>query len=158
MRRMLVLLMMVTLLCFVGAVAATPMTVAASLPFVWIRSAPSSSATAVYTLYPSYHAVVETTGNTAWDGYQSWTEVYLIANAGVRGWVEQGSLVTMVAPVSDVQPQTPYWPHGTSWGQPQYLVPYWPQPYIPPGYYQQPGWYQPYPGDYRGRDWGDAQG
>lgn len=156
MRRLhvLVIVLMVLLVVGVGSVAAAPMTVTSSLPFVWIRSAPSSYAAAVYTLYPSYNATVETTGNTTWDSYQTWTEVYLIGNPGVRGWVEQGSLVGASQPVAQPQPQ--YWASGAPWwGQTQYVVPYVPQPYIPPGYYGNQGWYQPYQG---GWDWGEAQG
>ena len=85
----------VGLLCiFVVGVgtAAASWSVRPGLPFVWVRAAPSSYAPAIYTLYPNYGVTVETTGNTQWDGYQTWTEVYVTSNTGIRGWVEQGSL------------------------------------------------------------------
>ena len=165
MRRLhtLVIVFLVVFAVGIGSVAAAPMTVTSSLPFVWLRSAPSSYAAAVYTLYPGYAATVETTGNTAWDGYQTWTEVYLIANSGIRGWVEQGSLVSASQPAAqNWNSNAQNWPNNaqnwnnnaqnwpnnaqnwnsqTQWGQPQYVAPYtggWQQPYYAQGYRANP--------------------
>jgi len=173
MRRLhtLVIVFLVLFAVGIGSVAAAPMTVTSSLPFVWLRSAPSSYAAAVYTLYPGYAATVETTGNTAWDGYQTWAEVYLIANSGIRGWVEQGSLVSASQPAAPAQT----WNSQAQWGQPQFVVPYaggWQQPYYAQGYHANPrlvpyygqitygdaGWQQPYYGHSGGVGWDDAQG
>lgn len=90
-------LLIVVLLVFgvsIGSAAAAPVAATTSLPYVWVRSAPSSNAAVLYTVYPTSYATLETTGNTQWDGYQTWAEVYVTANANIRGWVEQGSLVS----------------------------------------------------------------
>lgn len=109
----------------VGMTSAASMTLRWGLPFVWVRVAPSSYAPVVYTVYPTGYATLETTGNTQWDGYQTWSEVYLTNNSGIRGWVEQGSLATpyQSAPswTAPAQPQNPY-PYNTNnggWQQPQ---------------------------------------
>ncbi len=88
----------------VGSAAAAPVTATPNLPYVWLRAAPSSYASVVYTVYPTGFATLETTGYTQSDGYQTWAEVYVISNSGIRGWVEQGSLVSAgqaVAPVTN---------------------------------------------------------
>ena len=90
-------LLIVVLLVFgigVGSAAAAPVAATTSVPYVWVRAAPSSYASVVYTVYPTSYATLQTTGNTQWDGYQTWAEVTVIANGGIRGWVEQGSLVS----------------------------------------------------------------
>ena len=99
-------LLIVVLLVFgigVGSAAAASVAATTSLPYVWVRSAPSSSASVVYTVYPTSYATLQTTGNTQWDGYQTWAEVTVIANSGIRGWVEQGSLVNATTTASHWQ-------------------------------------------------------
>jgi hypothetical protein len=78
----------------VGAASAAPVAATSALPYIWLRAAPSSYASPVYTVYPTGFATLETTGTTQWDGYQTWAEVYVITNPAIRGWVEQGSLVS----------------------------------------------------------------
>ncbi len=98
----------------IGAAAAAPVAATTALPFIWVRAAPSSNAYALYTVYPTYYATLETTGNTQWDGYQTWAEVYVINNGNIRGWVEQGSLVA----ASQNAPQ--YAPYNTPYNPAQY--------------------------------------
>lgn len=89
----------------IGAAAAAPVAATTALPFIWVRAAPSSNAYAIYTVYPTYYATLQTTGNTQWDGYQTWAEVTVIANGNIRGWVEQGSLVSAGQNAPQYQPQ-----------------------------------------------------
>lgn len=119
--RFVVLMLILVFGVGVAAVAAAPVAVSSSLSFVWVRAAPSSYAQAVYTVYPTAYATLETTGNTHWDGTQTWAEVTVIGNAGIRGWVEQGSVVGSTPPVA--QPPATYWPQTV---QPQvYYTPYY---------------------------------
>ena len=103
----------------IGVASAAPVTVTSSLPYVWVRAAPSSYAGVIYTVYPTGYATLETTGATQWDGYQTWVEVYLIANSGVRGWVEQGSVVSAS---SQAAAPAQYWPANVA---PAQAAQYW---------------------------------
>jgi hypothetical protein len=65
------------------------MRVKRSLPFAWIRSAPSSEGGVVFTLRPGDAVVLNL--DSSFDGVQNWRAVQ-IGNAPVAGWVEESSL------------------------------------------------------------------
>ncbi len=64
--------------------------VRAGLPFAWVRSAPSSDAGAVLTLYPGWLVIIQTAPPT-WDGKQWWWQVRVPAR-NIVGWIEQTAL------------------------------------------------------------------
>jgi hypothetical protein len=65
-----------------------------SVPFVWLRSVASSAATVVGTISPSPQTILTVVQYPSqWDGYQNWWLVASRSNPGMRGWVEQASLM-----------------------------------------------------------------
>jgi hypothetical protein len=70
--------------------------VAPGIPFAWLRSAASSAAPPVYTVYPSTGASMVTVTGGQWDGYQWWWQVETYPNRRARGWVEMASLQQVV--------------------------------------------------------------
>lgn len=81
------------------------------VPYAWLRSAPSSTAPAIRTLYPVAYANLQTDLNTPatnyfWDGYQNWYRVHPYPlDKDVIGWVEQASLE--YAPITGYPPEDP---------------------------------------------------
>lgn len=62
------------------------------VPFVWVRSTPSSAGSVRDTIQPG--SLMQITGAARWDGTQWWWPIRL-AFASTTGWVEQNSLVTL---------------------------------------------------------------
>jgi hypothetical protein len=62
----------------------------ASVPYVWVRTSPSSGAGVQLTLYPGWLVLVQN-ATPAWDGVQWWWQIWVPAR-NVVGWVEQNSL------------------------------------------------------------------
>jgi len=76
------------------------------VPFGWIRSAPSSDAPPLATLYPSEYATAQIVRRilpdyaniAAWDGTQRWYKVHLYpTQKHITGWLEQASIDTAIA-------------------------------------------------------------
>jgi hypothetical protein len=64
-----------------------------TVPFVFVRSSPSSNGLITATVYPSASANFQLTADHAWDGYQWWWKVAVIPKSQrIVGWVEQMSL------------------------------------------------------------------
>lgn len=71
--------------------------VRSDVPFVWLRSDPTSTAPVVHTVYPSADATLVTAGAAGyWDGYQWWWEMTTYPGREQRGWVERISLAQVV--------------------------------------------------------------
>lgn len=71
-----------------------------TLPFAWIRSAPSSDASVLITMLPdsnpTLRIVHDTDRRTHWDGYQWWWQVASLAQRPeLQGWLEQAALRDM---------------------------------------------------------------
>ena len=85
-------------MCRTEMIPNQPLRLAAGIPFVWIRNAPSSTAAVLTTVYPSTAATMillpdeNQNASISWDGYQWWWEVELYPAGGSRGWVEMASL------------------------------------------------------------------
>lgn len=77
--------------------AGTQLHILASIPFVWVRAAPSSSAPVVETIHPSDTLVVTGTSPSAWDGTQWWWNVNR-PGTSAYGWVEENRVTP--APIS----------------------------------------------------------
>jgi hypothetical protein len=80
------------------------------VPFAWIRSAPSSDAPILTTIYPTSYAsmklIYANERYTAWDGFQNWYQVHPYpVDTGVVGWVEQASITS--AAYSGYPPENP---------------------------------------------------
>lgn len=65
------------------------------IPFVWLRSAPSSYARAVSTLLPADYLRLTTSRDEQFDGTQWWLRVYAFPSSDryFTGWVEESSFV-----------------------------------------------------------------
>ena len=78
------------------------------VPFAWIRSAPSSDAPVLTTIYPTSYASMKVVSecNTTWDGFQNWYQVHPYPmNTSIVGWVEQVSITA--AAYSGYPPENP---------------------------------------------------
>jgi hypothetical protein len=82
--------------------------VAPGVPFVWLRTEPSSHAAIRATIWPSAGASMVTVGGVArWDGVQWWYEVRTYPSGHVTGWVERVSLAQVVLNSPPVLTPTP---------------------------------------------------
>ncbi len=98
---------------FVGTPQSTPLCIHSGIPFVWVRTAPSSFAGTLMTLYPRDYAKL-TIGVQAKDAVQWWVRANITISARrfVQGWIEADSLSACEQTfVPTGAPPPPNWEH-----------------------------------------------
>jgi hypothetical protein len=85
---------------FAGTPFTAQLCLRSSLPFVWVRTSPSSQAAVRETLYPADYAKVAMANGVGYDdGVQRWVQVsaFPTATRFFTGWIEQSALVGMLS-------------------------------------------------------------
>ncbi len=79
------------------------MSIVSGIPFVWLRTEPSSNALPAYTVSASEDVrLTITDAGGVFDGYQWWWPVKLNSDSTIHGWVEEASLDFAPAPTPTV--------------------------------------------------------